>query len=118
MTDQFAITHTLTTAEIMKIANAYRDALDNPYEFVKKAFAQYPIFMAKIVNNDAAHPYLFAGITVDMTDTEFTSILTYVKGNNLVSAIKYLRNLNRDEYGNAMPLKPAKDFVVAMRNSL
>jgi hypothetical protein len=59
------------------------------------------------------NPYTFGGVTIRLTDTEFAKVLSYLRDERKIQAIKALRV---DYSGMAVSLREAKDFADHLGN--
>lgn len=65
-----------------------------------------------LVIHEPTNAYTFGGVTVDLTDTQFATVIAYVSSKRKIVAIKEVRKASGG-FGspNGIGLKEAKDFV-------
>jgi len=66
-----------------------------------------------LVINEPSNPYTFGGVTVNLTDSQFATIIAFTSNRRKIQAIKEVRNASTSQpFGsNVIGLKEAKDFV-------
>lgn len=94
--------------DFMKSASGF----DSSDEAAIRVFLNDSIEKGKIVICELPTAYTFGGITVDLTDTQFATVIANVQSKRKITAIREVRNASGGfGHPNAVGLKEAKDFV-------
>lgn len=65
-----------------------------------------------LVINEPSNPYTFGGVTVDLTDSQFATVIAFTSNRRKIQAIKEIRNASGGfGHPNSVSLTEAKDFV-------
>lgn len=95
--------------DFMKSASGF----DSTDEATIRTFLHDAIEKGTLVIHEPTNAYTFGGVTVDLTDTQFATVLANVSRKRKIVAIKEVRNASTSQpFGsNVIGLKEAKDFV-------
>ena len=86
--------------------------LDSTDEATIKTFLHDAIEKGTLVIHEPTNAYTFGGVTVDLTDTQFATVIANVSRKRKIVAIKEVRNASGGfGHPNGIGLKEAKDFV-------
>lgn len=94
--------------DFMKSASGF----DSTDEATIKTFLHDAIEKGTLVIHEPTNAYTFGGVTVDLTDTQFATVIAFTSNKRKIMAIKEVRNASGG-FGspNGIGLKEAKDFV-------